>query len=27
PPYSPDISSLDYGCFAELKRELRGRQF
>uniref|UniRef100_A0A158P5I0 Mos1 transposase HTH domain-containing protein n=1 Tax=Tetranychus urticae TaxID=32264 RepID=A0A158P5I0_TETUR len=24
PPYSPDISPLDYGCFAQLKRELRG---
>jgi len=27
PPYSSDISLLDYGCFAELKRKLRGRQF
>lgn len=24
PPYSPDISPLDYGCFALLKRKLRG---
>lgn len=26
PPYSPDLSPLDYGCFAILKRELRGIQ-
>ena len=24
PPYSPDISPLDYGCFGKLKRRLRG---
>ncbi|CAH2104924.1 unnamed protein product [Euphydryas editha] len=27
PPYSPDLNPLDYGCFSELKRMLRGNMF
>lgn len=27
PPYSPDISPLDYGCFGPLKRKLKGIKF
>lgn len=27
PPYSPDISPLDFCCFGQLKRKLRGIRF
>jgi len=27
PPYSPDLASLDYHLFLELKKQLKGRHF